>query len=337
MEERTEPVLEAKGLWVSFASDLGTSWAVRGASFHVRRGETLAMVGESGSGKTVAARSAVRLLPKSGRISDGEVRLEGKDVLSLPEGELRALRRTKVGMLFQEPSSSLDPTMKVGRQIGEALSKERGMSRAEVRRRSIELLELVGMPDAARRADQYPHQFSGGMCQRVVIAIALACSPTLLVADEPTTALDVTIQAEIIELLQQLQKRLGMSILLITHDLGIVARIAHRIAIMYAGKVLETGTRRQIFYEPKHPYTRGLLESVPHVSEGDVESLVPIAGAPPDASRPPAGCPFTARCREALRICPHEMPANVEFDEGHSAACWLHAGHAAAAEAGRGV
>src|SRR5215216_18961 len=287
-------VLRVSDLRISFTTYAGEVQAVRGASFDLRQGETLAIVGESGSGKSVAARSIMRLNPESNTIvRGGEIVFEGEDLLKLSEKRMLDIRGPKIAMVFQDPMTSLDPTMRVGRQIIESLK-------------------------------QYPHQFSGGMRQRVVIAIALACDPRILIADEPTTALDVTIQAQILELLRELQERLGMSVILITHDLGVVAHTAHRVAVMYAGKIVETGTLREIFYNPQMPYTWGLLSSIPLPTADRSQDLIPIPGSPPDMSDPPEGCPFTPRCPYAMWICPTEMPEYTTFSAEHRAACWLH-------------
>jgi oligopeptide transport system ATP-binding protein len=320
-----EAVLRVDDLRISFGTYAGEVQAVRGATFDLRRGETLAIVGESGSGKSVAARSIMRLNPETNTIvRGGEIVFEGEDLLKLSEKRMLDIRGPKIAMVFQDPMTSLDPTMRVGRQITESLKQHLGMSGRRAAERAVELLELVGIPNAEERLKQYPHQFSGGMRQRVVIAIALACDPQVLIADEPTTALDVTIQAQILELLRELQERLGMSIVLITHDLGVVASTAHRIAVMYGGKIIETGTVREIFYNPKMPYTWGLLASIPLPTADRSQELIPIPGTPPDATDPPKGCPFAARCAYAMRICEDEMPGYTTFSDEHRAACWLH-------------
>jgi oligopeptide transport system ATP-binding protein len=318
-------VLRVSDLRISFSTYAGEVQAVRGASFDLRQGETLAIVGESGSGKSVAARSIMRLNPESNTIvRGGEIVFEGEDLLKLSEKRMLDIRGPKIAMVFQDPMTSLDPTMRVGRQIMESLKLHLSMSGRQAAERALELLKLVGIPSAEERLKQYPHQFSGGMRQRVVIAIALACDPQVLIADEPTTALDVTIQAQILELLRELQERLGMSIVLITHDLGVVASTAHRIAVMYGGKIIETGTVREIFYNPKMPYTWGLLASIPLPTADRSQDLIPIPGTPPDATDPPKGCPFAARCPYAMRICEDEMPGYTTFSDEHRAACWLH-------------
>ncbi|WP_041328093.1 ABC transporter ATP-binding protein [Rubrobacter xylanophilus] len=318
-------ILRVRDLRVSFSTYAGRVEAVRGVSFDLRRGETLAIVGESGSGKSVTAKSLMRLLPEANStIEGGEALFDGKDLLKLPERQMRGIRGRRISMIFQDPMTSLNPTMKVGRQIAESLKRHLGLSGRAARERAVELLRMVGIPRPEARVDQYPHQFSGGMRQRVVIAIALACDPDVLIADEPTTALDVTIQAQILQLLRDLQERRGLSVILITHDLGVVAEVSHRVAVMYAGKVVETGTVHEIFRDPKHPYTWGLLTSVPLPTLDRSRELVPISGSPPNLLHPPQGCPFTARCPHAMKICAMEMPEYTVFSDEHRAACWLH-------------
>jgi oligopeptide transport system ATP-binding protein len=320
-----ENILEVKDLEISFGTYAGEVQAVRGVTFDLRRGETLAIVGESGSGKSVTAKSIMRLLPEANSIiKGGEAVFEGQNLLTLSEKRMQGIRGSKIAMVFQDPMTSLDPTMRVGRQITESLKKHLGMSGQRAKERSLELLEMVGIPSAEDRLRQYPHQFSGGMRQRVVIAIALACDPQILIADEPTTALDVTIQAQILELLRDLQERIGTSVILITHDLGVVAQTAHRVAVMYAGKIVETGTVREIFYNPQMPYTWGLLSSIPLPTADRSQDLIPIPGSPPDMSDPPTGCPFTPRCPYAMQICTEEMQDYTTFSAEHKAACWLH-------------
>jgi oligopeptide transport system ATP-binding protein len=320
-----DSILQVNDLQISFSTYAGEVQAVRGVSFDLRRGETLAIVGESGSGKTVTAKSLLRLLPEANTtIKGGEAIFEGEDILKLSEQRMQKIRGEKIAMVFQDPMTSLDPTMKIGPQITESLKKHLGLSGQKARERAVELLMLVGIPNPGERVKQYPHQFSGGMRQRVVIAIALACDPQILIADEPTTALDVTIQAQILELLRDLQQRLGMSVILITHDLGVVAHTAHRVAVMYAGKVVETGTLREIFYDPQMPYTWGLLSSIPLPTADRSQELIPIPGSPPDMADPPKGCPFAPRCPYVMRICAEEMPGYTTFSAEHKAACWLH-------------
>src|ERR687896_1932351 len=283
-----QSLLEVRDLQISFSTQAGEVQAVRGVSFDLRQGETLAIVGESGSGKSVTAKSIMRLNPEANTIvRGGEIHFEGQDLLKLSEKRMQGIRGSKIAMVFQDPMTSLDPTMRVGRQITESLKKHLGLSSRRATERAIELLKLVGIPSPEERIGHYPHQFSGGMRQRVVIAIALACDPQILIADEPTTALDVTIQAQILELLRELQEQLGMSTILITHDLGVVAHTAHRVAVMYGGKIIETGTVREIFYNPKMPYTWGLLASIPVPTADRSQDLIPIPGTPPDATDPP--------------------------------------------------
>jgi oligopeptide transport system ATP-binding protein len=320
-----DAILSVRDLRISFGTHAGEVQAVRGASFDLRRGETLAIVGESGSGKSVAARSIMRLNPETNTmVRGGEILFEGEDLLTASERRMQSVRGPKIAMVFQDPMTSLDPTMRIGPQIVESLKKHLGMTGRQAAERAVELLKLVGIPNAEARLKQYPHQFSGGMRQRVVIAIALACDPQVLIADEPTTALDVTIQAQILELMRELQDRLGMSIILITHDLGVVASTAHRVAVMYGGRIVETGTVREIFYNPQMPYTWGLLASIPLPNADGSLELIPIPGTPPDATDPPKGCPFTSRCPYAMKICGDEMPEPTTFSPEHWAACWLH-------------
>jgi oligopeptide transport system ATP-binding protein len=325
MAANGENILQIKNLEISFNTYAGEVQAVRSVTFDLRRGETLAIVGESGSGKSVTAKSIMRLLPEANSvIKGGEAIFEGRDLLELSDRQMQGIRGSKIAMVFQDPMTSLDPTMRVGRQITESLKKHLGMSGSRAKERSVELMKMVGIPNAEARLMQYPHQFSGGMRQRVVIAIALACDPQILIADEPTTALDVTIQAQILELLRDLQERIGTSVILITHDLGVVAQTAHRVAVMYAGKIVETGTVREIFYNPQMPYTWGLLSSIPLPTADRSQDLIPIPGSPPDMLDPPNGCPFTPRCPYAMQICTEEMPDFTTFSAEHKAACWLH-------------
>jgi oligopeptide transport system ATP-binding protein len=325
MEMNGENILEVKDLRISFSTYAGEVQAVRGVTFDLRRGETLAIVGESGSGKSVTAKSIMRLNPTANTIvRGGEILFGQEDLLKLGEKQMQNIRGPKIAMVFQDPMTSLDPTMKIGHQITESLKKHLGMSGREASKRAVELLTLVGIPNAKERVKQYPHQFSGGMRQRVVIAIALACEPQILIADEPTTALDVTIQAQILNLLQELQEKIGTSVILITHDLGVVASVADRIAVMYAGKIVETGTVRETCYDPQMPYTWGLLASIPLPNADRSRDLIPIPGSPPDMSDPPKGCPFTARCPYAMRVCSTEFPEYTTFSAEHKAACWLH-------------
>ncbi|EST56628.1 peptide ABC transporter ATP-binding protein [Brevibacillus panacihumi W25] len=320
-----EHLLSIENLKVNFKTYGGEVQAVRGVTFHVEKGETVAIVGESGCGKSVTAQAIMGLIPNPpGRIVDGKVVFEGTEISKLPKKELLGIRGTQIGMVFQDPMTALNPTMKVGAQIVEGFVRSQKVSREEAKKRAIEMLRLVGIPDPEQRVDQYPHQFSGGMRQRVVIAIALACNPKLVIADEPTTALDVTIQAQILDLLKQLQEEQELAVVIITHDLGVVAEIAHRMVVMYAGMVVETGTVEEVFANPRHPYTWGLMRSLPRLDESEKQRLVPIEGAPPDLFNPPAGCAFAARCDFAMEICKQQMPPTTTFGEGHEAVCWLH-------------
>lgn len=320
-----EKLLEVKDLRVNFKVRGGTVQAVRGVNFHVNKGETVAIVGESGCGKSVTAQSLMRLIPSPPAIMSGSIRFKGEEILDKSNKEMENVRGKEIGMIFQDPMTSLNPTLTIGRQITEGLIKHQGLSRASARNRAVEMLQLVGIPNAASRINQYPHQFSGGMRQRAMIAIALACNPSLLIADEPTTALDVTIQAQIMRVMKELQQKFGTSIILITHDLGVVADVCDRVIVMYAGKVVETGTKWEIFKNPQHPYTRGLLRSVPRLDQPKDEPLIPIFGMPPDLIKPPAGCSFTARCEEAMCVCLDNDPKllGIKDSESHAAACWM--------------
>jgi oligopeptide transport system ATP-binding protein len=292
----------------------------------VKKGEVVAIVGESGSGKSVMAQTIMKLIPSPpSRIKNGSIKFNGEELLSCSEAEMQKVRGNKIGMIFQDPMTSLNPTLTVGDQIMEGLIKHQGLNKAEARLRAIEMLGLVGIPNPETRLKQYPHQFSGGMRQRVMIAIALACNPALLIADEPTTALDVTIQAQIMRVMKDLQDKMGTSIILITHDLGIVADVCDRVIVMYAGRVVETGTKWDIFRNPQHPYTKGLLRSLPRLDQRKDEPLIPIPGTPPDLIKPPAGCSFCARCDEAMHVCLNHDPELYEVNEGktQAAACWL--------------
>ncbi|KZE80088.1 peptide ABC transporter ATP-binding protein [Paenibacillus elgii] len=318
-----EKILEVKDLEISFQSYKGEIQAVRGVSFELAKGETLAIVGESGSGKSVTSKGIMRLLPHPfGRIKNGKLLLSGEDLTERSDKQMRDIRGAEISMIFQDPMTSLNPTMTVGSQLMEGLMQHRKLGKSEAAEIALELLRQVGVPNPQVRMKQYPHQFSGGMRQRVVIAIALACNPKVLIADEPTTALDVTIQAQILDLLKELQREKGTSIILITHDLGVVANIAHRVAVMYAGQIVETGTADEIFVDPKHPYTWGLLASMPKIHEL-TESLLSIPGTPPDLIRMPAGCAFAARCPYVMEVCRALSPRTKVITETHQAACWL--------------
>lgn len=316
-------LLEVKDLQVSFDTHAGEVQAVRGVTFDLKKGETLAIVGESGSGKSVTSKALMGLIPNPpGRIKNGEILFEGRDLAKLTEKEMQQVRGKDIAMIFQDPMTSLNPTMTIGNQIMEGLIKHQNMSKADARKVALELLDLVGIPNPDARLKQYPHQFSGGMRQRVVIAMALACNPKLLIADEPTTALDVTIQAQILELMKDIQQKTEAAIIFITHDLGVVANVADRVAVMYAGKVVEIGTVDEIFYNPKHPYTWGLLASMPSL-EGGEEELYAIPGTPPDLLKPPKGDAFAARNPQALKIDFEMDPPLFKVSDTHYAATWL--------------
>jgi len=318
-----ENILEVNDLHVSFETHRGEVKAVRGVNLTLQKGEALAIVGESGSGKSVTTRAIMGLLPKpAGRVKSGGVVFNERDLTKLSDKQLQKIRGSEISMIFQDPMTSLNPTMTIGKQIMEVIKRHQNVSKTDAKNRAIELLELVGIPNPEERIKQYPHQFSGGMRQRVIIAIALACNPNVLIADEPTTALDVTIQAQILDLMKDLQKKTNTSIILITHDLGVVANMAQRVAVMYGGKIIETGTVDEIFYEPRHPYTWGLLSSMPRVNSKNSE-LFAIPGTPPDLSNPPKGCPFAARCPHAMKVCTEFMPDYSEMSDTHKIACWL--------------
>ncbi|ENQ3080884.1 TPA: ABC transporter ATP-binding protein [Bacillus pseudomycoides] len=316
-------LLEVKDLHVSFDTHVGEVQAVRGVTFDLKKGETLAIVGESGSGKSVTSKALMDLIPKPpGRIKNGEILFDGRDLTKLSEKEMQQIRGKEIAMIFQDPMTSLNPTMTIGNQIMEGLIKHQGMNKADARKVALELIDLVGIPNPEARLKQYPHQFSGGMRQRVVIAMALACNPKLLIADEPTTALDVTIQAQILELMKDIQQKTEAAIIFITHDLGVVANVADRVAVMYAGKVVEIGTVDEIFYNPKHPYTWGLLASMPSL-EGGEEELYAIPGTPPDLLNPPKGDAFAMRNPQALKIDFEMDPPLFKVSDTHYAATWL--------------
>jgi oligopeptide/dipeptide ABC transporter ATP-binding protein len=328
-------LLEVRNLCTEFRTGVGIVPAVDGISYTVEPGETVAIVGESGSGKSVGALSLLRLIPDPpGRITAGEVIFAGRDLLHLSEAEMREVRGGEIGMVFQEPMTSLNPVLTIGRQITETLEQHRGADRAECERRAHELLGLVGIADAARRLKQYPHQLSGGMRQRIMIAIALACEPKMIIADEPTTALDVTIQAQILELMQRLTRQLGVALIVITHNLGVVARYADRVNVMYAGRIVESGSAAAIYHNPRHPYTMALLRSVPRLDRPRQARLDPIEGQPPDLTRLDQGCAFRPRCRFAVEACAAARPPLLPIGApGQHSACFRAADLAAAGRA----
>lgn len=317
-----EKLLEVKNLCVNFGTYGGEVKAVRGVTFDLHKGETLAIVGESGSGKSVSCKTIMRILSSNGYIKDGQILFDGKDLTKISEKDMEKVRGKDIAMIFQDPMTSLNPTMTIGKQIMEPIIKHQGFSKEDARKRAIELIELVGISDAEKRFKQYPHQFSGGMRQRIVIAISLACNPKVLIADEPTTALDVTIQAQILELIKDLQEKTGVAVIFITHDLGVVANMADRVAVMYAGKIIEYGTSDDIFYDPKHPYTWGLLGSMPTLDIGD-NDLYNIPGTPPDLMDPPKGDAFALRSAYAMKIDHLAEPPMFKVSDTHYAATWL--------------
>lgn len=322
-----DTLLQVQDLTVSYHTYAGEVQAVRGISFDVRQGETVAIVGESGCGKSVTTRAIMGLIqaPQGEVKPQSKVIYKGRDITEMSRRELRNYRGKESSIIFQDALSSLNPTMKVGKQIIEGLREHTRIGKKEARQKALELLKKVGIPNPERRIDQYPHEFSGGMRQRVMIAIALAANPNLLIADEPTTALDVTIQAQILQLIKKLQQETAASIILITHDLGVVANIADRIVVMYAGKIVEAGTAEDIFYAAKHPYTVALLNAVPKITdEEEIQELEAIQGTPPDLIAPPEGCSFAARCKHCMKLCLTHDPEQISFGGQHQAACWLH-------------
>ena len=318
------PLLEVNGLKTQFFTQDGVVKAVDGVSFYVNEGETLGIVGESGCGKSVSVLSVMRLIPQPpGKIVDGEVIFDGDNLLDMKDDDIRRVRGNKIAMIFQDPMTSLNPVLTIGRQIGEALELHMGMNKEEARKRSGELLSMVGIPEAEMRLDDYPHQFSGGMRQRAMIAMGLACNPRLLIADEPTTALDVTIQAQIVDLVKRLRDDIGMAIIWITHDLGVIAGLADRMMVMYAGHAVEEAPVREVYGDPRHPYTLGLLGSLPRLDEVRAERLTSIEGLPPDLIALPPGCPFEPRCVYAIDKCREVRPELEPVGPRHRIACWV--------------
>lgn len=315
-------LLSVRDLKTSFFTHVGEVKAVRGISFDVNEGEVLGIVGESGSGKSVTSLSIMGLLQYPGRVVDGEILLNGEDILTYSKDQMRKVRGKEIAMIFQDPMTSLNPVYTIGNQVMEMILEHEKMTKREARARAIEMLKLVGIPAAEKRIDSYPHEFSGGMRQRVMIALALSCNPKLLIADEPTTALDVTIQAQILNLIKKLNKQFGMTTMLITHDLGVVATVCDKVAVMYGGLIMEYGTVDEIFYHPRHPYTMGLLGSIPHMDGGEKRRLIPIDGTPPDLINPPKGCPFSTRCKYCMNVCTREQPPYFAEDK-HRTMCWM--------------
>lgn len=315
-------LLEVRDLHTSFFTDAGEVKAVNGMSFNLDAGRVLGIVGESGSGKSVTAYSIMQILAGTGKIVSGSIKFNGQELVGIPEAKMKEIRGNKISIIFQDPMTSLNPTYTIGHQLMEAILLHTDRNKEQARERAIEMLRLVNVNEPEKRMNQYPYEFSGGMRQRVMIAMALACEPDILIADEPTTALDVTIQAGILELMKNIQKELGMAIILITHDLGVVAQMCDEIIVMYAGSICEQGTADEIFYNPRHEYTKGLLRSIP-TSANNGEKLQPITGTPIDLLNMPKGCPFAPRCDAAMKICIRERAERMEINENHAAACWM--------------
>ena len=316
------PMLQVKNLCTSFNVDAGEVRAVNGISFNLDKGKVLGIVGESGSGKSVTAYSIMRILVEPGKIVGGEILFNGEDIVKYSKKQMREFRGKRVSIIFQDPMTSLNPTFTIGNQLREAILLHTDRNRAEANARALEMLQLVGVNEPEKRLKQYPHELSGGMRQRVMIAMALACEPDILIADEPTTALDVTIQAQILELMKDLQKKMGMAIIMITHDLGVIADMCDEIIVMYAGRVCERGTVDEIFYNPRHEYTKGLLRYIPTLNGGH-DKLIPIAGSPVDLTNLPAGCAFASRCDHCMKICLTDQPEEVRVNDSHIASCWM--------------
>ena len=315
-------LLEVRDLHTAFTTPAGTVNAVNGVSFNLDHGKVLGIVGESGSGKSVTAYSIMQILEKNGKIVSGSVKVDGQELVGAGEKVMKTVRGNKISIIFQDPMTSLNPTYTIGHQLMEAIMLHTNRDRKQAWDRAVEMLRLVNVNEPEKRMKQYPFEFSGGMRQRVMIAMALACEPDILIADEPTTALDVTIQAQILELMQSLQKELGMAIIMITHDLGVVAQMCDEVIVMYAGSICEQGTADEIFYNPKHEYTKGLMRSIPTVNNDD-ERLEPITGTPIDLLNMPAGCPFAPRCDRAMKICMRQKAERMEINDDHAAACWM--------------
>lgn len=317
-------IIDVKNLTTSFFTHLGEVQAVRGVSFSLDKGEILGIVGESGSGKSVTSMSIMGLVDKPGRITNGKILFDQKDLVKLSDHELSDIRGKQIGMIFQDPMTALNPVFKIGNQIVEVIRRHSDLDKKEARKKAIELLKLVGIPEPETRIDQYPHQFSGGMRQRALIAMAISSNPELLIADEPTTALDVTIQAQILQLISELKDKIGLSVILITHDLGVISEICDKVIVMYGGMKMEEGSVIDIFDHPQHPYTKGLHRSIPKDVTGDKSRLVPIPGSPPDLLNPPKGCPFAPRCPHTMAICMEEAAPLFKISDTQCASCWLH-------------
>ena len=323
MAKQNDLILDVQNLHTSFFTHLGEVQAVRGTSFTMRKGDVLGIVGESGSGKSVTAHSIMKLVENPGKIKEGKILFDGTDITAWSDAKMSNIRGNDIAMIFQDPMTSLNPVFTIENLMVEVIRRHRDMSKAEARAHAIKMLGLVGIPEPETRIKSYAHEFSGGMRQRVMIATALSCDPKLLIADEPTTALDVTIQAQILELLKKLQDELNISIILITHDLGVIAEICTDIIVMYGGMMMEKGTVEEIFYESKHPYTKGLQSSVPHMDKRSKDRLVPIPGSPLDLMDPPKGCPFAPRCPHSMQVCINNPAPRVKLSDTHISACWL--------------
>ena len=316
------PQLQIQNLKLAFKTDKGSIQALNDVSFNLDKGKVVCIVGESGSGKSITAYSIMQILGPGGKITGGSIKLEGKELIGCSKDTIRSIRGNKISMIFQDPMTSLNPTYTIGHQLMEAILLHTNRNKQEAKQRAIEMLKLVNINEPEKRMDQYPYEFSGGMRQRVGIAMALACEPDILIADEPTTALDVTIQAQIIDLMINLQKELGMAIIMITHDLGVIAQICDEVIVMYAGSICEQGTADEIFYNPKHEYTKGLLRSIPTLNTMG-QKLKPISGTPIDLLNMPKGCPFAPRCENAMKICLTKMPERMQINDDHQATCWM--------------
>jgi len=319
----SEPILQVSDLYTTFFTPSGEVHAVDGVSFQLEKGKVLGIVGESGSGKSVSAYSILQILTYPGRITSGSIKFRGEELVGASEEKIRHIRGNKISIIFQDPMTSLNPTFTIGNQLCEAIMLHTDRNRAQANERAVEMLRLVGINEPEKRVRQYPFELSGGMRQRVMIAMALACEPDILIADEPTTALDVTIQAQILELMADLQKQMGMAIIMITHDLGVIASMCDEVIVMYAGRVAERGTAPQIFYNPRHEYTKGLIRSIPNIENDEKEPLVPISGTPVDMLNMPAGCAFAPRCERAMKICLEQKPREYWINNEHISACWM--------------
>lgn len=323
MENNREYILEVNNLKTSFYTHVGEVQAVRGIDFKMKKGDLLGIVGESGSGKSVTALSVIKLIDSPGKIKEGQIIFDGEDITNYSDKKMTNIRGNEIAMIFQDPMTSLNPVFKIKNIMTEVIRRHQNISRKKAVERSLEMLELVGIPEPKKRIHSYPHEFSGGMRQRVMVATALSCNPKLLIADEPTTALDVTIQAQILDLMKDVAKKLDTSIILITHDLGVIAETCRDLIVMYGGMIMEKGSVEEIFSNPQHPYTKGLLKSIPRMDKEQKERLLPIAGSPPDLLSPPKGCPFNTRCPNVMQICTEEEPPHFKAGEKHVSACWL--------------